>query len=64
VGLGLEEGDGGGVVWGWVGCVDSEVLLESSYGSTSCCFFFSLVRCCREEREGEEENGSLKYAVV
>lgn len=51
LGLGLEEGDGGGVVWRWVGCVDSEVLLDSSYGSTSCCFFFSLVRCCREERE-------------
>lgn len=50
MGLGLEEGDGGGVVWRWVGCVDSEVLLDSSYGST-CCFFFSLVRCCREERE-------------
>lgn len=60
-GLGLEEGDCGGVVWVWVGCVDSEVLLETGYGG-----FWMLVVVVGggEEREGEEEGESLEERAV
>lgn len=32
LGLVCEEGNGGGVVWGGVGCVYGQVLLEATYG--------------------------------
>ena len=53
VGLGFEEGGGGGVVWSWVGCVDAEVALEVCDGSV----FFLGVGCCGcgvEESEQDE----------
>lgn len=50
MGLGFEEGDCGGVVWGWVGRVYAEVLLEARDGSV----FFGDCGYGVEESEGDE----------
>ena len=48
LGLGFEEEDHGGVVWGRVGRVDTEVTLEARDGSVFLCFEeeFVLLGCC------------------
>ena len=40
--LGFEEGNGGGVVWVWVGCVDLKVALEASDGCVLLLLFLGL----------------------
>lgn len=40
--LGSEEGNGGGVVWLWVGCVDLKVALEASDGGVLLLLFLGL----------------------
>lgn len=55
LGLGFEEGDRGGVVRGWVGCVNAEVALEVRDGSV---LFFEerLLGCgCGEEERDMDD---------
>ena len=43
MGLGPEVGDGGGVVWAWMGRVDYEVVLEPGNGVVLFFLFLGLV---------------------
>lgn len=56
LGLGFEEGDGGGVVWVWVGGVDSEVVLEAGDGVIFLLLLmFGMGLYCGEKKESDEE---------
>lgn len=60
LGLGFEVGDGGGVVWVWVGGVDSEIVLEAGDGVVfflllSLMLMFGMGKGCGGKKESDEE---------